>query len=93
MVSIEFAQFPSDLILQVANPGGWHGLPRLSWGFTLLRRSPSKAARGEEWKGENPEVSVSNGNPSRRLNGKGQEENWRWIWFRTNIFNRRPRQP
>ncbi len=34
-------------------------MPRLSWGFALLRRSSSKAARGEEWRGENPDVPVS----------------------------------
>ncbi len=51
-----------------ANPGGWHGVPRLSLGSAYHLRSSSKATRGEEWKEENPDVPVSYGNPSKRLN-------------------------
>ncbi len=31
-----------------ANPGGWHGVPHLSWGFAQFHRSSSKVSRGEE---------------------------------------------
>ncbi len=58
-----------------------------------IRYTRDKAPRGEEWRGEYLGVPVTNGNPSRRLNWKGQEETLHGIWFRTNIFNHRPRQP
>ncbi len=36
---------------------------RLSWGFAYHLRSSSKIIREEEWRGVNPNVPVSYGNP------------------------------
>ncbi len=42
--------------------GGWHGAPHLDWGFVYHLYSSFKAIRGEERRGENPDVPVSCGN-------------------------------
>ncbi len=76
-----------------ARRGGWHDVPHMSWGFALHRRSSPKAARGEEWRGENPDMPVPNGNLSKRLHWKGQETHGFETSLRTNIFNRRFTQP
>ncbi len=71
-----------------ANPGGWHGLPRLSWGFAWFHRSSSKASWWEEWRGENPDVPVSYGNSSRRLNCRTTKRRLAWMNLACDIYLR-----
>ncbi len=70
------------------NPGGWHGVPRLSWSFAWFHRSSSEASRGEEWRGENPDIPVSYGNPSRRMNCRRARRILTWMSLACDIYLR-----